>query len=200
MEEYTRRYTTFLRQVATNLEEYLRSQLNHIPRIDRITARAKEPEKFAEKASRLDDHGVPKYKHPLTQIQDQVGARIIVLYIDDVPNVTKEILRYFQHIENKDVLPESEWEFGYAGKHLVLVLPKDVVPREVELSQVPNFFELQVKTLYQHAWSEANHDLGYKPTAPLNTDQNRRLAYTAAQSWGADRVFVELFRELKDKV
>ena len=53
-----------------------------------------------------------------------------------------------------------------------------------------------MKTLFQHAWSEAEHDLGYKPgTVPLTSDEKRRLAFTAAQSWGADRVFDELFQE-----
>jgi putative GTP pyrophosphokinase len=54
---------------------------------------------------------------------------------------------------------------------------------------------LQVKTLFEHAWSEAEHDLGYKPgEAPLTPDQKRRLAYTSAQAWGADHIFDELFR------
>jgi putative GTP pyrophosphokinase len=49
-----------------------------------------------------------------------------------------------------------------------------------------------------HVWSEANHDLGYKQiadAAPLPPDATRRLAFTAAQAWGADRIFDELLRE-----
>ncbi|WP_244619298.1 hypothetical protein [Rhizobium sp. 18055] len=62
---------------------------------------------------------------------------------------------------------------------------------------VPNFFEIQVKTLFQHAWSEANHDLGYKPESDrLTSDQNRLLAFASAQAWGADRAFDELFIDL----
>jgi putative GTP pyrophosphokinase len=42
----------------------------------------------------------------------------------------------------------------------------------------------------------AEHDLGYKPGAvPLTPDEKRRLAFTAAQAWGADRIFDELFHE-----
>jgi len=70
--------------------------------------------------------------------------------------------------------------------------PVDVVPSDVGRYEAPRFFELQIKTLFQHAWSEANHDLGYKSPGPLSQDQQRRLAYTAAQAWGADRVFNEL--------
>jgi GTP pyrophosphokinase len=55
---------------------------------------------------------------------------------------------------------------------------------------------LQIKTLFQHAWSEANHDLGYKPAlAPVGVEDERRLAFTSAQAWGADHIFDELYSE-----
>jgi putative GTP pyrophosphokinase len=61
---------------------------------------------------------------------------------------------------------------------------------------VPKVLELQIKTLFQHAWSEANHDLGYKPDLqPLDPDDERKLAFTAAQAWGADQIFDELYRK-----
>jgi putative GTP pyrophosphokinase len=52
-----------------------------------------------------------------------------------------------------------------------------------------------VKTLFQHAWSEADHDVGYKPgSIPLTPEEKRKLAYTSAQAWGADQIFDELFQ------
>jgi hypothetical protein len=35
-----------------------------------------------------------------------------------------------------------------------------------------------------------------KPMVQLSSDQKRKIAFTAAQAWGADKMFEELFREL----
>ena len=58
-------------------------------------------------------------------------------------------------------------------------------------------FELQVRTLYRHAWSEAEHDIGNKPGRKLTKIEKRNFAFTAAQSWGADPIFQELHKGLK---
>ena len=104
------------------------------------------------------------------------------------------VKKWFNPIEFKDHVPESEWEFGYFGRHYILAIPTDVIDDSWDKSMIPRFFELQVKTLFEHAWSEAEHDLGYKPgEQPLTPNETRRLAYTSAQAWGADRMFDELF-------
>lgn len=195
--EYNNRYDRVLKPVATQLENLLLSHLSGSLRVDRVTARAKAPERFMEKALRQDGDGALKYTVPLTQIQDQLGARIVVFYNSDVDTVSDTVLRYFTAIEQKAIVPDSEWAFGYFGKHFILALPPDAIPKEIDVGDVPRFFELQIKTLFQHAWSEANHDLGYKPLEQLTNDQKRRLAYTAAQAWGADRIFHELFEDLQ---
>ena len=76
----------------------------------------------------------------------------------------------------------------------MLLIPSDVLEQSWDPAEIPGCFELQIKTLFQHAWSEAEHDLGYKPgLRELGPDEIRRLAFTAAQAWGADEIFNELF-------
>jgi len=193
-DDYLKRYENHLIPIAEKIQKKLIEELCSIPRIDRISARAKNPERFIAKASKKEN-GKQKYLNPLSQIQDQIGARIIVFYLDDVKAIEKEIEGYYRKIEKKDLVPESDSEFGYFGKHYVLKIPDDVISDKYEDSEIPEFFELQIKTLFQHAWSEANHDLGYKPEQELSSYQKRQLAFTAAQSWGADQIFSELHRE-----
>lgn len=196
--QYRVRYDNVLFSIAGKLEALLRDILSGQPRIDRISTRPKSVERFVDKANAVTRDGKPKYDDPLHQIQDQIGARIITFYKDDVQRISHEVQRYFHAIESKNVVPEDEWKFGYFGNHHVLMLQKDLVDPAFDNDLVPYCFELQIKTLFQHAWSEANHDLGYKPGQhPLESDELRQLAFTSAQAWGADRVFNELFLKRK---
>jgi putative GTP pyrophosphokinase len=194
-ETYTLRREKVLVPLAARIEDHLKNLFGSLPRIDRISARAKSVDRFLGKAAKLED-GKPKYEDPLNQIQDQLGARIVTFYASDVERVRLEIEKYFKYIESQRIVPESEKEFGYEGRHFILFVPEDLVDDTVSRDESVELFELQIKTLFQHAWSEAEHDLGYKPSVKLTSDQNRRLAFTAAQAWGADQIFEEMFRQM----
>lgn len=192
---YRRRRENTLVKLAENLNAHLQDCLTGQPRIDRISSRAKDVDRFVKKASAVVD-GNPKYTDPLCQIQDQIGVRVVVFYKADVERIDGIIRRYFTAIEYRAVVPDSESEFSYFGRHLILALPADVIEPEMDAEMIPQFFELQIKTLFQHAWSEADHDLAYKPgDAELTAEQKRLVAFTAAQAWGADHIFDRLFQE-----
>jgi putative GTP pyrophosphokinase len=192
---YRRRFDTVLGSIAAGIERQLREFLGDTPRIDRVSARAKGIASFMNKAQSTVN-GNPKYSDPLNQIQDQIGARIVAFYKSDVETLDAFVRKYYRAIEAKDRVPDSEWEFGYFGRHFVLIVPHDVIDDGIDKNLIPGFFELQIKTLFQHAWSEAEHDIGYKPgSKPLSPDDKRRFAFASAQAWGADRIFEELYRE-----
>lgn len=194
--EYTDRHDQILKPLAVALTHHLQDSLKGIERIDRVVARAKNPHRFVAKAMKAKDDGGAKYDQPFEQIQDLVGARVVVFYKQDVDVVTEAIRRYYRPIEQRELIPERESEFGYFGKHLILALPEELFEDDADRTRSPVFFELQVKTLFQHAWSEAGHDLAYKPNAELSKLQKRLIALTAAQAWGADQQFAQLHTEL----
>ena len=192
---YAARHREMLQPLAERLESHLKNTFGSYQRIDRISVRAKSIDRFVAKASK-QVNGKAKYDDPLNQIQDQLGARIVTFYKTDVDRLAAEVKKYFRHIESQLIVPESDSEFGYEGQHFILFIPRDVFDDEIREDESISFFELQIKTLFQHAWSEAEHDLGYKPTSELTNDQKRRVAFTAAQAWGADQIFDELHRQI----
>jgi putative GTP pyrophosphokinase len=196
---YEKRYGAVLVPLARNLNAYLSDIFNDTVRIDRISARPKSVDRFLAKAfSKLDD-GSDKYKEPLEQIQDQIGARITVLFRQDVDSVAKTAAAHLRYVESKEIEPEAEYEFSYFGRHFVSLIPDDVLDDKWEKSLIPGFFELQIKTVFQHAWSEASHDVGYKPLlGELSRHDKRALAFASAQAWGADNAFAEIFEKLSN--
>jgi len=164
-----------------------------IERIDQITGRAKSIERFGIKAQKKTTDGSFKYREPLVNIQDQIGVRIVVFYLDDVERTTEVMLKYYKPIEIADKYPEKHDSFSYVGKHFILFIPDEEKTwgREENMF-MPSFFELQVKTMFQHAWAESEHDLNYKAKNELSFEDKRLIAFSAAQAWGADKVFGEL--------
>ncbi|QYE34272.1 hypothetical protein KZX46_16010 [Polymorphobacter sp. PAMC 29334] len=188
--EYLERYDILVK-TSERLQSYLCQIMSQLPRIDSVTVRAKNPDRYFAKASKVDDAGQLKYENPRYGIQDQIGARINVLYLSDVELVRSHVTAFMSHIEAAPKSPDDASSFGYFGYHFIFQTPDEVIS-DGEESAVPEFFELQIKTLFQHAWSESHHDLGYKTVRELTFDQQRQIAFTAAQAWGADKIFGEL--------
>ncbi len=89
--EYKNRYDKVLNRLAEAIAEQVQGYLRSEPRIDRVTGRAKDVVSFLDKARR-EENGKRKYSEPLSQIQDQIGVRIITFYTSDVtPQVSPHI-------------------------------------------------------------------------------------------------------------
>ena len=187
---YTERYGHLNSNWRPRLEVDLSKRFASAKHIERISVRVKDIDRFIAKAETLID-GKKKYSDPINQIQDQIAARIVVLYLSDIAPISDIVTEYFTGIEEKLIVPDAE-KFGYFGKHFILKVPTEVSKGE----DGPLFFELQIKTVFQHSWGEANHDLIYKTPTKLSNEQKRKVAFTAAQAWGADRIFDELYKEL----
>ena len=182
-----------LSSVCQALVALLTTTLEGKSRIDKIAGRPKTPNSFLEKALRLDEPtGAPKYPNPLTDIQDQIGLRVVVHYKSDVSPVREAVLMEFREIEDAPREQPRPDIFGYEAHHFVCIIPPDLIA--LYKPPIP-FFELQVSTLFQHAWAQANHDLGYKPQISLDYDRRKRIAWAAAQAWGADEIFHNLWAE-----
>ncbi len=192
--EYESRHE-ILEITAQRILADLREILHGIPHVDGITARAKSINRFVDKALKLDKDGNRKYQHPFDEIQDQVGARIVVFYLSDVDEIAERVYANYRPAEDVEKRDEKPEQFSYQARHFVCRIPPDIRAS----AQTPvGVFELQISTLFQHAWAEANHDIAYKPEHPLEYNDRRRLAWAAAQAWGADVIFDELLRSQQE--
>lgn len=170
-----------LKGLVARLEATTREALEEVPHIDRVCFRVKDPESFLRKAAK------PKYDNPLVELEDQVAGRVITFFRDDILVVRKHLTQWFGDVEHEVKEPHGPAEFGYESDHYVFVIAEHLKPEGwQELEDMPTTFELQVRTLFMHAWAEPQHDLGYKTESEVDARTRKELAWVAASAWGAD--------------
>lgn len=99
----------------------------------------------------------------LSELSDLIGVRVIVLFERDIERVSSAIAETFQILEADDKRERrSVDQFGYASVHYDVAVPKAwaVVP---SIRAFVRFgAEIQIRTLAQHMWAAASHELQYK--------------------------------------
>lgn len=184
-------------ELSSQLEVRMQESLKGLPHIDRISFRAKTTDSFMEKALRPGSEQKPAFTDPLREIEDQIAGRVLVFFRDDMDLVTRRLASEMGPVEAARKEPEGIGEFGYESDHSILVIPAHLKPEGWNAEpSMPVTFEMQVRTLFMHAWAEPQHDLGYKQVGPMPRDVRRRLAWIASSAWGADNVINELQREV----
>ena len=129
----------------------------------RIFARVKEAESVYRKLEWKKQEYLEKNK----KLQDVVGLRIVLYYMDDIP-VCKEMLRNTFAIIEKDShedIPKVN-EFNPLRMNYVCRMPKEFVdrfPKELwENYRIDQTFEVQIRTTFSEGWHEVDHDVRYK--------------------------------------
>jgi putative GTP pyrophosphokinase len=186
-----------LNGAATELERLARVGLGGYEHkhIDRVGFRVKDVDSFVEKVVKRG--AKPAYTDALAQVEDQIGGRVIVLFKHDIDPIVSLLLQTFTKMELEHRVPAADAEFGYESTHLVCHIAPPVRPKGwADEPSMPTTFELQVRTVFMHAYAEPNHNLGYKAAADLTRDHKRRLAWIAASAWGADEALDNSWRDI----
>lgn len=146
---------------------------------DRVATRVKGWPSLKKKAKKRDADGAPAYPDPWNDIHDLVGARVTVFNSTVIPQAIDILGRSFTVLRSVDKAAETRisGSFGYGSHHLVLQVNDSLE----ELAEYEGFtFEVQIRTVLQHAWAEFEHDIRYKQGPKPPTPQVDRLFTLAA--------------------
>jgi ppGpp synthetase/RelA/SpoT-type nucleotidyltranferase len=157
-----------------------------------VTYRTKSLESVIEKVTRKD-------YEDLSDITDLAGIRIISYIESDIRKVSELVKEAFS-IDEKNSIDKSQElsadRFGYRSVHFVCELGEERLTLP-ELKPFENLkFEVQIRTVLQHAWAEIEHDRSYKFSGELPSSIKRRLNLLAGVLELADREFALLAAEV----
>ena len=187
-----------LEKLKVRLERETIRALEGVGNVDRVSFRVKSPVSFANKA--LDPNNDPPYEDPFYEIEDQVAGRIIVFFLEGLEEVQDRLKGTYNTVEFERRKPPADEEFGYESNHLICLIPPQVLDDEWEKrNDLPPTFEIQIRTVFMHAYAEPQHDFGYKSLDELPRKIRRELAWVAASSWGADQAYMRIWEWYKSK-
>lgn len=159
-----------------------------------MSYRAKEIESYRDKCYQK------KYSDPINEIYDMAGVRITTYTTAEVKKI-KGIIESNFIIDNDHYSDKSETievdRFGYLSVHYIAELKDDaIIPEHKKLKKLK--FEIQVRTLLQHAWSEVEHDRNYKFNGVLPKELKRRFYRLAGILELVDNEFERLSKDVEE--
>ena len=174
------------REVEQEVKEKLRQTLADAGLlVAAIESRVKGYDSLAGKLE-LKGH---KYSS-LADLTDILGLRVITFYIDDVDKVASAVERLFdidwENSVDKRKIHEID-SFGYLSLHYICKVP-----------DFPYRFEIQMRTLLQHAWANMDHDTGYKSGVEIPKRYMRNMSRLAGMLELVDDEFSKIRIELTD--
>lgn len=126
------------------------------------------------------------------EITDILGARVICYFADEVDVIGEGIEQNFlvdwenSSDKRKQIRADS---FGYLSLHYICSLPENQGYPEALCKWK---FEIQIRTILQHVWSDIEHDLGYKSEFGIPRAVRRDFSRMAGLLEIADDEFVRI--------
>jgi ppGpp synthetase/RelA/SpoT-type nucleotidyltranferase len=202
-DEYTRAVAPlgqFGEALKTLLERLLAAESGGVgPGIHAVTYRVKSEESAESKTARPRQGAAEAGPRSMADLHDLLGIRIITYFRDGVDDAARLIEREFAILPDESVDKRAALDpdrFGYLSVHYVAELNpvRATMPEYKEYAGIR--FEVQIRSILQHAWAEIEHDLGYKSKEAVPRLVRRRFSRLASFLELADDEFVAIRQEI----
>ena len=181
-----------LQQIAQSTEIAIKDELSkHSLELHHVGARVKQlPSAIAKVRAK-------QYGRPSWQLTDQVGARVIVYYPEDVDRAANALRNKFEVDEYRSVDKRRELQlrqFGYRSVHILVRVGK-ALPVQLQKNFGRFWVEVQIRSVLEHAWAEIEHEICYKAGVTFPDNLLRRFSALAGSLEILDQQFSALRHE-----
>lgn len=190
--------------IERELKEQIEQKLSRIGMYFHIFVRVKNSYSLYRKLISKDK----EYREKKKKLQDLIGVRIVLYYVDDIP-VCRKIIESLFHIREEDSAIDTPKidEFRPIRLNLVCDIPdgeEDYIKRMPdELWRdylIDKTFEVQIRTIFSEGWHEVDHDIRYKHKQewenPNYYDFNRKLNGINATLEVCDNTIISILESL----
>ncbi|MCP4610308.1 MAG: hypothetical protein GY845_16480 [Planctomycetes bacterium] len=161
-----------------------------------IESRVKSWSSISEKIERIN----LKLENIL-ELYDLVGMRLILLFKRDLDRCIKLIEDNFEITYQEDTASRlGESQFGYQSYHYVIKLPEAwlKIPTLKDFAEYQA--EIQIRTIAQHIWAAASHNLQYKQEDNVPKTVRRSIYRVSALLETVDLEFERVLSEREEYV
>jgi ppGpp synthetase/RelA/SpoT-type nucleotidyltranferase len=207
MRRLTPRCKRFLANVQANQKVLEKAALKAKELVEYIVRDKQLPVHLVEArvkslTSLRDKFLVKNYANPEADLTDLIGIRVITFFSDHVDQVAKALKAELTIDPGRSVDKRSSLglrQFGYRSVHLISKL-KASRARNIEYTSLgKRWFEIQVRSILEHAWAEIEHGVNYKAGIEYPDQDLRLLSAIAGTLEISDHHFLRL-RERKNEL
>lgn len=135
----------------------------------------------------------------ILQLNDLVGVRLIFLFKRDLDKCKKLIEENLEIVDREDTSSRlDESQFGYQSYHYVIKLRKEWLSLPTFSGFSEYKAEIQVRTIAQHIWAAASHNLQYKQESSVPKTIRRSICRVSALLEVVDLEFERVLSEREE--
>ncbi|MEB2776382.1 hypothetical protein SYJ56_13755 [Algoriphagus sp. D3-2-R+10] len=175
--------------------EFIKQKITDYELLPEIQYRTKELLSLIKKIKKKQNEKEYTYHH----LKDKLGIRIICTFQEDMIIIDKLIRDTFKIISIEYKQENLDFnKLDYVSNHYDVKIKQNIKEFKNYKEQRDFLFEIQVRTLNQHAWSNTSHSLSYKQEKELPQKLKRKVYRLLTLYELADDEFSSVNKALKD--
>ena len=175
--------------------EYIKQNITDYELLPEIQYRTKELLSLIKKIKKKQNEKEYTYHH----LKDKLGIRIICTFQEDMIIIDKPIKDSFKIISIEYKQENLDFnKLDYVSNHYDVKIKQNIKEFKNYKEQRDFLFEIQVRTLNQHAWSNTSHSLSYKQEKELPQKLKRKVYRLLTLYELADDEFSSVNKALKE--